>query len=201
MKNRLISTTMAVLIIPCLLLAQQEMKDWIKNTSKNGKVTITMPPSWTITDNVSAEKMSEMEKTNPKMAKAFRDGMKAEYELSAVDSSVTTGDNMNVHIRPNAGVTEKMYGELGKAILAQPPFNGKGEHKVMSYPFGKALRYSAEIVLKDPQGADLPMSTVGYLTLKGDNIIFFTFVALSSSGKEERQKVIEAMMKTVTIAQ
>lgn len=196
--RNLLFIAIALASLPALLLAQTQ--DWVQVSTRNSDVQLKLPPSYLVVENSPdfQKRLEELKKNNPDLAKRMGDSTNTVYDLTATDTAAATGDNMNVRITPSGGVQVSQYRLLGREILKNAPFNGKGKQEEINLPIGKTLHYFGDAKIKQPDGTDIEMYVSGYACIKGDKLYLFTFIAKSEAGKE-LQKKIDLVMKSVVI--
>jgi hypothetical protein len=175
--------------------------DWTAITSKDGFLTLKFPAGWTAVDQDSAafqKTIEELRKNNPNMVKMLEgtDGKDMALQVFDLNDDPSDGaDNMNLKIAKNPGITDKDLGEVGKAILAQMPFKGKKESKIVNMPQGKTLTYWGDMETKLEGGQVLNIQVMGYLYLKADKMLIITFS--TSNGKMAKlRETFDKIVKT-----
>ena len=192
------------LVFVSLIAATQD--DWTPVTTKEGSLTLKFPAGWILADENDPkfkENREKIARDNPKMAEMMKPRTDDAQILMMYDMNATQEDglatSMNVLKKSIPGLTVKMYGDLGKQILATlPQQKGKSEYKTIDVsPVGKTLRYNATIEMK-VEASTVTMDLVGYIFLKGEHTYITTFTAAEGKGKG-RMEAYEKILKTAKL--
>src|SRR5690349_18495290 len=127
-------------ILACLMLvgsagAVLAVQNWIKAKSKDGSVTISVPPAWFVADDSDPAykaRVEDLRKNNPKLGAMMSNNGDKDQILRMMDGKDDGADgyidNFNIVKKSAGGLTDKYFEQVGAEVLKMMPFKKKGEY-------------------------------------------------------------------------
>ncbi len=155
--------------------------DWKTTPSREGSITVSLPPTWVVSDPGNAEtarRLEEFKTSNPRLGQLMDPKANERQILLALDPSASAGriDSLNILKNPSAGLSPDMYGLVADALKSSLGTNMVGEfHSAqIDLPVGKSFKYW--MTMRAKVGAsETTLDLYNVMFVKGDLLYVVTF--------------------------